>query len=65
MISHFRCLACQSNQIFRPFQLPIKVPDCVAEIILLFGDECRISKSVHGSNQTTHLKLPRFDGHED
>ena len=37
MISHFRCLACRSNQIFRTLQLSVKVLEHIAEIIRLFG----------------------------
>src|SRR6202043_4118407 len=43
-----------SNQIFCSLQLPVKVLECVAEIILLFGDQGRISEPVYCSDKTTH-----------
>ena len=47
-------LSSWSNQIFRPFQFPVKVLECVAEIIFLFGNQGRISEPVDSLDEATH-----------
>jgi hypothetical protein len=49
------------NQILRTFQLPVQTLKRVAEIILLFGNQCRVSEAVNGSYEAAHHRVSSSD----